>query len=228
MPNEIKREFYDVIRSVGPVSIVIFFFLLFISKTEILRFTAGLIMVILGITLFLLGINLGFLPFGEAIGSELPMRGSLSFLLVFSFIIGFITTMAEPDVRVLSTQVDYVSGGVIPQSFLILSISLGIGIFVSLAMLRIIYGIGFQYLFVPGYIIIIILSLFTPQSFVAIAFDSGGVTTGPVTVPIILSLGLGVSSVLGGKSTLSDGFGLIGLASMGPIISVMLLGVLYG
>jgi len=147
--------------------------------------------------------------------------------LIFSFIIGFITTIAEPDVRVLSTQVDYVSNGAIPQLLLILSISFGIGIFVSLAMLRILYGIGFPYLFISGYAIIILLSLFTPQSFVAIAFDSGGVTTGPVTVPIILSLGIGVSSVLGGKSALSDGFGLIGLASMGPVISVMLLGAIY-
>ncbi|KYC44422.1 MAG: hypothetical protein APG12_00851 [Candidatus Methanofastidiosum methylothiophilum] len=227
MTDEIKKEFFEVLRSVGPVSIVVFLFLFFISKGEILNFTIGFIMVILGITLFLLGINLGFLPFGEAIGSELPMRGSLSFLLIFSFIIGFITTIAEPDVRVLSTQIDYVSNGAIPQFLLVLSISFGIGIFVSLAMLRIIYGIGFPYLFIGGYVIIILLSLFTPQSFVAIAFDAGGVTTGPVTVPIILSLGIGISSVLGGKSALSDGFGLIGLASMGPVISVMLLGVLY-
>jgi len=227
MTNEIKKELFEVIRSVGPISVVVFLFLLYISKVNIPNFFVGLIMVILGITLFLLGINLGFLPFGEAIGSELPMRGSLSFLLIFSFIIGFITTIAEPDVRILSTQVDYVSNGSIPQLLLVLSISFGIGIFVSLAMLRIVYGIGYPYLFIPGYIIIIILSLFTPQSFMAIAFDAGGVTTGPVTVPIILSLGIGVSSVLGGKSALSDGFGLIGLASMGPVISVMLLGVLY-
>jgi len=222
-----RKSLFEVIQSVGPVSVVVFLFLFFISKNDIPNFIVGLIMVILGIALFLLGINLGFLPFGEAIGSELPMRGSLSFLLIFSFIIGFITTIAEPDVRVLSTQVDYVSGGAIPQLLLVLSISFGIGIFVSLAMLRIVYDIRYPYLFIPGYIIIIILSLFTPQSFVAIAFDAGGVTTGPVTVPIILSLGIGVSSVLGGKSALSDGFGLIGLASMGPVISVMLLGVLY-
>lgn len=227
MANEIKKELFEVIRSVGPVSAVVFLFLFYISKVDIPSFLVGLMMVILGITLFLLGINLGFLPFGEAIGSELPMRGSLSFLLIFSFIIGFITTIAEPDVRVLSSQVDYVSNGAIPQLLLVVSISFGIGIFVSLAMLRIVYGIGYPYLFIPGYIFIIILSLFTPQSFMAIAFDAGGVTTGPVTVPIILSLGIGVSSVLGGKSALSDGFGLIGLASMGPVISVMLLGVLY-
>jgi hypothetical protein len=96
-----------------------------------------------------------------------------------------------------------------------------------LAVLRIIYGINYAYLFTIGYIFIISLSFFTSPSFVAIAFDAGGVTTGLVTVPIILSIGIGVSSVLGGKSALSDGFGLVGLSSMGPIISIMVLGVLY-
>lgn len=227
MTNEIKKEFYEVIRSVGPVSIVVLLFLIFISKSEIPTFILGSIMVISGITLFLLGINIGFLPFGEAIGSELPIRGSLSFLLIMSFIIGVITTIAEPGVRVLVNQVEYASGGGIPELILFLSISVGIGIFLSLAVLRIIYGISFSYLFIAGYAFIITLSFFTPSSFVAIAFDAGGVTTGPVTVPIILSLGIGISSVLGGKSALSDGFGLIGLSSMGPVISIMMLGVLY-
>lgn len=227
MTDEIKKELFDVIRSVGPVSIVVLFFLFFISKSELPSFILGAILVIIGITLFLLGINLGFLPFGEAIGSELPMKGSLSFLLILSFIIGVITTIAEPGVRVLVNQVDYVSRGTIPESILFLSISIGIGAFLSLAVLRIVYGINFSYLFIAGYIFIIILSFFTPPAFVAIAFDAGGVTTGPVTVPIILSLGIGISSVLGGKSILSDGFGLIGLSSMGPVISIMMLGVLY-
>jgi len=227
MTGDLKKELLEVIRSVGPVSIVVLLFLIFISKSEIPRFLLGSIMVISGITLFLLGINLGFLPFGQAIGSELPMRGSLSFLLIMSFMIGVITTIAEPGVRVLVNQVEYASGGSIPQIILFLSISVGIGIFLSLAVLRIIYGINFSYLFIAGYIFIIALSFFTPSSFVAIAFDAGGVTTGPVTVPIILSLGIGISSVLGGKSALSDGFGLIGLSSMGPVISIMMLGVLY-
>ncbi|MDY1591634.1 MAG: DUF1538 domain-containing protein [Methanofastidiosum sp.] len=225
--GEFKKELLNVIQSVGPISIIVLFFLIFISKSDIPNFVLGSIMVIIGFTLFLLGINLGFLPFGEAIGSELPMKGSLVFIAILTFIIGFITTIAEPGVRILVSQVDYASGSSIPQIILYLSISVGIGIFLSLAVLRIIYGINYAYLFITGYIFVILLSFFTPPSFVAIAFDAGGVTTGPVTVPIILSLGIGISSVLGGKSTLSDGFGLVGLSALGPIISIMLLGVLY-
>jgi len=227
IPNEVKKEFIEVISSVGPISVVVLLFLFFISRSDLLSFIGGAIMVILGLTFFLLGINLGFLPFGEAIGSELPMKGSLSFLLILSLIIGFVATIAEPGVRVLSNEVDYVSGGAIPELVLLFSISLGIGLFLSLGVLRIIYGINFSYLFIIGYIFVIILSFFTPPNFVGIAFDAGGVTTGPVTVPIILSLGLGISSVLGGKSALSDGFGLIGLSSIGPVISIMIMGVLY-
>ena len=227
MPGEFKKELLNVIQSVGPISIVVLFFLIFISKSDIPNFILGSIMVIIGITLFLLGINLGFLPFGEAIGSELPMKGSLIFIALLTFIIGVITTIAEPGVRVLVNQVDYVSGGSIPKVILFISISVGIGIFLSLAVLRIIYGINYAYLFITGYIFVILLSFFTPSSFVAIAFDAGGVTTGPVTVPIILSLGIGITSVLGGKSALSDGFGLVGLSSIGPVISIMMLGVLY-
>jgi len=227
MSETIKKELLNVIQSVSPVSIVVLFFLTFISKSDIPRFIIGSIMVIIGITLFLLGINLGFLPFGEAVGSELPMKSSLVFIAILTFAIGVIATIAEPGVRVLINRVDYVSGSSIPQSILFLSIGIGMGTFLSLAVLRIIYGINYAYLFTIGYIFIISLSFFTSPSFVAIAFDAGGVTTGLVTVPIILSIGIGVSSVLGGKSALSDGFGLVGLSSMGPIISIMILGVLY-
>ncbi|HRZ18630.1 MAG TPA: DUF1538 domain-containing protein, partial [Methanofastidiosum sp.] len=182
IPNEVKKEFIEVISSVGPISVVVLLFLFFISRSDLLSFIGGAIMVILGLTFFLLGINLGFLPFGEAIGSELPMKGSLAFLLILSFIIGFVATIAEPGVRVLSNEVDYVSGGAIPELVLLFSISLGIGLFLSLGVLRIIYGINFSYLFIIGYVLVIILSFFTPPNFVAIAFDAGGVTTGPVTV----------------------------------------------
>ena len=225
--DTIKKELLNVIQSVSPVSIVVLFFLSFISKSEIPRFIVGSIMVIIGITLFLLGINLGFLPFGEAIGSELPMKTSLVFIAILTFVIGVIATIAEPGVMVLINRVDYVSGSSIPQAILFLSIGVGMGAFLSLAVLRIIYGINYAYLFTIGYIFIISLSFLTSPSFVAVAFDAGGVTTGLVTVPIILSIGIGVSSVLGGKSALSDGFGLVGLSSMGPIISIMVLGVLY-
>jgi len=138
-----------------------------------------------------------------------------------------VATVAEPDVRVLAHQVDIVSEGQIGKTPLILTVALGIGFFVAMAVLRIILGLPIAYVLGGGYLLVLVLSLFTPPDFVPIAFDAGGVTTGPVTVPFILALGIGTASVLGGKSSIADGFGLVGLASIGPVIGVMLLGLIY-
>jgi hypothetical protein len=190
-----------------------------------LQFIIGAIMVIAGMILFLLGVDIGILPMGKALGAELPRRGSLALVIVVAFLIGFAATIAEPDVIVLTNQVDTVSGGTISQNLLVFIIAIGVAFFVAMAMLRILLGFPIAWLMAAGYLIIIILSFFTPPAFVPVAFDSGGVTTGPMTVPIILALGLGFSSVLAGKSALSDGFGLIVLASIGPVIGVMVMGM---
>jgi hypothetical protein len=141
-------------------------------------------------------------------------------------LIGFSVTVAEPDVLVLSDQVHTVSNGGIPNTLLVAVIAIGVGFFIAMSILRIILGFSIKYLLAAGYAAIIILSFFAPEQFVPVAFDSGGVTTGPVTVPVILALGLGFTSVLGGRSKLGDGFGLIGLASIGPVIGIMLMGVI--
>lgn len=185
-------------------------------------------MVGVGLILFLLGVNIGLLPVGEMIGSALSKTKKLSLIVGFGVVLGIVVTVAEPDVRVLSTQVDQVSGGAIPKSILILAVALGVGIFVGLAMLRIVFNFSIIYLLVIGYGLIFILAAFTPPIFVPISFDSGGVTTGPLTVPFIMALGVGVATVLRGKSASSDGFGLVALASIGPILSVLVLGVIYG
>lgn len=185
-------------------------------------------MVTTGLFLFLVGVRVSLLPIGEMIGSRLTSRGSLSFLLVAAFIFGFVITVAEPDVRVLAHQVDIASDGAIDSGILIISVALGVGFFVSLAILRILLGIPIAYLLATGYVFVVVLSFFTPPGFVAISFDAGGVTTGPMAVPFILALGVGATSVLGGKSTVAETFGLIGLASIGPVIGVMILGVIFG
>ena len=182
-------------------------------------------MVITGMVLFLLGVDIGILPMGKALGAELPRRGSLPLIIGIAFLIGFVATIAEPDVIVLTNQVDTVSGGAIAKNILVYIIAVGVAFFVATAMLRILLGFPIAYLMAAGYIIIIILAFFTPAEFVPVAFDAGGVTTGPMTVPIILALGLGFSSVLSGKSAMSEGFGLIGLASIGPVIGVMVMGM---
>jgi hypothetical protein len=208
------------------VIVILQFTLIKMPAAVFLQFIGGSIMVILGMTLFLVGIEIGILPMGEAIGSALPKRRSVLLIVAIVFLVGFAATIAEPDVVVLSGQIDRVSEGNISDEILIYVIGIGIGFFIVVAVLRIIFGFRMSYLLGAGYLIVIILSFFTPPEYVPVAFDAGGVTTGPMTVPIILALGIGLSSVLARRSAISDGFGLIGLASVGPIIAVMILGIL--
>lgn len=225
----IKAIFFEVLQAVLPVTVAVLVLQLAFLGMPLqssAQFTVGALMVITGMTLFLLGVKIGLLPMGEAIGSELPKLGSLKYILAIVFLIGFATTIAEPDVIVLTNEVDAISQGAISQSLLVGVIAVGIGLFVAAAIVRIVFGFPITYLLAGGYVAILALSFFTPPEFLAVAFDSGGVTTGPMTVPVILALGLGFSSVLAGKSEMSDGFGLIGLASIGPVIGVMLLGIL--
>lgn len=229
--ESIKDTLKEVIYSIMPLTLVIIImqFTIISMPMELFgQFLIGLAMVILGLTLFLLGVNLGFLPVGEIIGASLPRLGKVWLVVLFGFILGFVVTVAEPDVRVLATQVDMVSSGAVPSNILIYTVALGVAIFVGLAMLRIILNIPITYLLIGGYALVFLLSFFSPSAFVPVSFDSGGVTTGPMTVPFILALGVGVASVLGGKSDTSNGFGLVALASIGPILSVLILGVIYG
>lgn len=229
--NNIKETVIEVIKSILPITIVITilqFTLIQLPVETFFQFLIGALFVGIGLILFLLGVNIGLLPVGEMIGAALPNTKKLSVIALFAFILGLVVTVAEPDVRVLSIQVDQVSNGVIPKSMLILFVGIGVGICVALAMLRIIFNINIVYLLAVGYAIIFLLAAFTPPTYVPIAFDSGGVTTGPLTVPFIMALGVGIASILKGKSASSDGFGLVALASMGPIFSVLLLGVIYG
>ncbi|WP_164667352.1 DUF1538 domain-containing protein [Virgibacillus doumboii] len=229
--DNIKETILEVIYSILPITLVITalqFTIIWLPMETFIQFLIGVAFVGLGLVLFLLGVNVGLLPVGELIGSALSKTKKLWVIVFFGFLLGLVVTIAEPDVRVLSTQVDTVSGGAIPKSVLILAVALGVGIFVGLAMLRIIFNFSIVYLLAGGYALIFLLAAFTPAHFVPISFDSGGVTTGPLTVPFIMALGVGVATVIRGKTASSDGFGLIGLASIGPIISVLILGVIYG
>jgi hypothetical protein len=229
MMRDFKETFLEVIQAVLPLTLaVVVIMLVFLGSNlgHMTSFLTGTILVIAGMTFFLMGVKLGMLPMGEAIGSNLPKHGSLIFIAVAAFFLSFLTTVAEPDVRVLSSMIDSVSKDSIDRNILIVSIGLGVGFFVTVSILRIIYGIPIKYLFAISYLVIIVLSFFTPPEFLAIAFDAGGVTTGPMTVPVIMALGIGTASVLQDRSQLSEGFGLIGFASIGPILSLMLLGVL--
>lgn len=229
MMRDFQETFLEVIQAVLPLTLAVVVIMLVFVDSNLSHFTSfltGTVLVIVGMTFFLMGVKLGMLPIGEAIGADLPKHGSLIFIGAVAFLLSFLATVAEPDVRVLSSMIDSVSEDGIDRNLLIISIAFGVGFFVTFSILRIIYGVPIKYLFAISYLIIIVLSFFTPPEYLAISFDAGGVTTGPMTVPVILALGIGTASVLQDRSQLSEGFGLIGFASIGPIISIMLLGVL--
>jgi hypothetical protein len=229
MMRDFKETFLEVIQAVLPLTLAVVVIMLVFVGSNLGHFTSfltGTVLVIVGMTFFLMGVKLGMLPIGEAIGADLPKHGSLIFIGAVAFLLSFLATVAEPDVRVLSSMIDSVSEDSIDRNLLIISIAFGVGFFVTFSILRIIYGVPIKYLFAISYLIIIVLSFFTPPEYLAISFDAGGVTTGPMTVPVIMALGIGTASVLQDRSQLSEGFGLIGFASIGPILSIMLLGVL--
>ncbi len=231
MIKEAREILLEVLQAILPIVVAVSIIQLFFLQTPLAllwQFLAGALLVTSGLFLFLVGVRVALLPLGEMVGSELVNRGSLSILLIAAFIFGFVITVAEPDVRVLAHQVDIASRGAIEAGILITAVSIGVGFFVSVAILRILLGVPIFYLLTAGYVLIVLLSFFVPPEFVAISFDAGGVTTGPMAVPFILALGVGATSVMGGKSDVANTFGLIGLASIGPVLGVLILGVIYG
>ena len=228
--EKLKKTFWEVFYGIIPISVVVILMQLTILRIPwetFLEFIVGVLMVASGLFLFLVGVETGLLPMGEFIGAVLPRQKKLSMIVLTSFLLGFAVTVAEPDLRVLASQVDLVSDGGISSNVLIYTVSIGVGIFVTISTLRMLYQVKMMYLLIGGYSIVFLLMLITPPEFVPISFDAGGVTTGPMAVPFILSLGVGISSVFGGKKSTADGFGYIALASLGPILAVLLLGVIF-
>ena len=188
-----------------------------LEKTLLIRFCTGGLFLIVGLTIFLLGVDLGIQPMGERCGAALTNRRSLLLLLTAALAIGFVVTAAEPDIQVFGNQVN----GVFPsvsKSGLVFSIAGGVGLFMAVGIARTALGLSIKWTLFISYTLLFLLALFAPPAFVAIAFDSGGATTGPMTVPFIMALGLGVSSV---RADNDGGFGLTGVASVGPVLAVL-------
>jgi hypothetical protein len=185
-------------------------------------FIAGAALLIVGMGFFTLGAEMAMMPMGEGIGVELTRSSSILIALFVSLVMGIIITIAEPDLQVLAQQVP-----AIPDLALILTVAGGVGFFLVIAVLRIFFAIRLSVLLIIFYLGVFILAYFTPNNFIPVAFDSGGVTTGPITVPFILSMGVGVASIRGDKHSQDDSFGLVALCSVGPILAVFLLGIFY-
>lgn len=235
----ILSKFKETLFSVLPVMLVVLILGLTVAPMSfsiMTRFVLGGLLVITGLTLFLLGVDIGILPVGEQSGAALTAKRNLPLLLAASFLIGFIVTVAEPDVQVLANQVLSIASGVSKWG-LILMIASGVGIFVSLGILRTVLSIPLNIILTISYIFIFILAFFTPPIFQGVSFDSGGATTGPMTVPFIMALGVGVAAVRSKSSSKTlnaskkassndDSFGLTGIASIGPVLAVVLYGIL--
>ena len=215
----------ETLYSVVPIMIIVLILGCTIAPLNgeiLLNFIVGSLLLIAGLTLFLLGVDLGILPIGEAAGAALVKKRNLALLLSVSFITGFLVTAAEPDVQVLAEQIGSVSPAV-NKTILVLMISAGIGLFVTIGLLRTVLNIPLNVILLVSYAVVFILAALTPSEFLPVAFDSGGATTGPMTVPFILALGVGVAAVRGKDN---DSFGLTGIASVGPITAVLLYGII--
>lgn len=224
MFEKIKETFF----SIGPIALIVLVLGLTVVPipfAQIISFLLSTIFTIIGLSFFLLGADIGILPIGEKAGAALTSKKNLPLLLVVSFIIGFIITIAEPDVQVLASQICSVNTA-ISSTYLVLLIAIGVALFVCIGLLRTILQIPVKIFYFGGYIIIFLLAFIVPKSFFAIAFDAGGATTGPMTVPFIIALGMGVASVKSNKNADSkaDNFGLTGMASMGPVLAVLIMG----
>lgn len=202
-------------------------FFLKLSRQKFINICAGIFLILLGLTIFLHAIYNGFLPMAMAMGEILSTRPSLWLLIGLGFLLGFSAIMAEPAVGILNYQVEKVTSGYISQKVMLYTLAIGVGTAISISMIRIIFGIPLIYIIIPGYIAVFLLMFFSRNSFVAIAFDSGGVATGPMTATFITSLALGISSGIEGRNPLLDGLGLVSLVALFPILAVLILGLLY-
>ncbi|WP_028574409.1 DUF1538 domain-containing protein [Desulfonatronovibrio hydrogenovorans] len=219
----------EVFMAMGPlVAFFLFFQLVYLklSREYVINLFKGIVLAIAGLTLFLQGVQVGFLPVGTQMGEIMNSFENLWILIPIGFILGVVATVAEPAVRILCENVEKASSGSLRFSFMLIILSLGVGIFVAIGMAKIIFGISIYHIVIPGYLAALILMKFCEQSFISIAFDAGGVATGPMTVTFVMAIALGLAEAMEGRSAVQDGFGLIALVAMAPILSVMLVGAI--
>ena len=231
----------DSLRNLAPVIVVICFFQFFVlrqSFPDVYDLLVGALLVALGLTLFIKGLETGLFPIGESMANAFARKGSLGWLLLFSFCLGFGATVAEPALIAIAGEAAKIAatGGVIENvehargeyaTGLRLTVAAAVGFAIVIGVLRIIKGWPIQYLIIAGYSGIILLTPFAPREIIGIAYDSGGVTTSTITVPLVTALGVGLASSIKGRNPMIDGFGLIALASLTPIVFVMAYGMMF-
>lgn len=226
---EFHHVLLEVMFAIAPLLVLFFVLQMFLKfpRGMVLDIIKGFILAFTGLALFLQGVKIGFLPAGQEMGRILGGSEYSWSLIPIGFVLGFVATLAEPAVRILSYQVEKASSGYIRGNLILFTLSLGVALFVALGMARIIFGIPFYYLILPGYGLAVIMLKFSDPTFIAIAFDSGGVATGPMTVTVIMAMAVGAATVMDGRDPVLDGFGLIAMVALAPILLVMALGFIY-
>jgi hypothetical protein len=217
--GDLKNSFKDLL----PIIIVVALFQGAIIRTvpdNLLSIVMGLAIVAVGLALFIRGLELGIFPIGEGLAVDFARKGSVIWLLIFAFTIGFSTTVAEPALIAIANKAATISHGLIDAFWLRMTVALSVGFAIALGVLRILLGHPIAYYIIGGYILVVIVTFFAPVEIIGLAYDSGGVTTSTVTVPLVAALGIGLASSIKGRNPAIDGFGLIAFASLTPMIFV--------
>ena len=225
MNVKLKEKIRESLSAVIPITGIVLMLSIFVIPMElgsVVMFLTGALMLIVGMGFFQLGAEMAMTPLGEGVGVQISKMKKLLTVLLTGFLMGVIITVSEPDLQVLAGQVPSV-----PNMVLIMTVAVGVGLFLALAIVRIRYKISLSMLLIVCYLALILVSAFVPKGFLAVAFDSGGVTTGPMTVPFIMAMGVGLASVRSDKNAANDSFGLVALSSVGPILAVLILGCFF-
>ena len=225
MNEKLKEKIKESLASVLPITVIVLLLSVTLVPMEIgtlALFLTGAVLLIVGMGFFQLGAEMAMTPLGQSVGGRLIKGKRILPIVLICFLMGAIITIAEPDLQVLANQV-----ASIPNQVLIWTVAVGVGLFLAVAVLRIMFHVSLRKLLALCYVLLFVLSFFSPSSFTAVAFDSGGVTTGPMTVPFIMALGVGLSAARSDPDGAEDSFGLVALCSVGPILMVLLLGIFY-
>jgi len=220
---------YHAFRNLLPIILVVAIFQLFILRQvpdNWLPMAIGLLVVVVGVALFLHGLELGIFPIGKNLSNEFARKGSLPLLMIFGFCLGFAAVIAEPALIAVADQAELISEGRVSGTVLRVLVAVSVGVVVALGVVRILLGHGLTWYVIIGYLVVVTVTFFAPEEIVGLAYDSGGVTTNIVTVPLIAALGIGLAVSLRGRNALIHGFGLVGLAVMVPMISVQVYGII--
>ncbi len=223
--QDLKNSFTDLV----PIILVVAFFQIAIIQAvpeNLTSIVIGLTIVAVGLALFIRGLELGIFPIGENLATDFAKKGSLFWLLLFAFTMGFATTVAEPALIAIADKAAEISSGKVDAFFLRMTVALSVGFAIALGTLRILLGHPIHYYIISGYILVVVVTFFAPKEIIGLAYDSGGVTTSTVTVPLVAALGIGLASSIKGRNPIIDGFGLIAFASLTPMIFVQVYGII--